>query len=135
MRTLYLAGPINACTDDEANTWRDQVIEWRRSFGRGNWLKLLNPMARDYRGKEAESVAEIVVLDKRDIDASNILLVRWTKPSVGTSMEILYAWERGIPVILWLDSRSNVSPWLLYHCTTMVLGFDDAMEAVERLAR
>tara|TARA_R110000796_G_scaffold54274_4_gene126908 strand:- start:90 stop:485 length:396 start_codon:yes stop_codon:yes gene_type:complete len=130
MKTTYLAGPINACTDHVANSWRNQVTS---RLARNGTCKVRNPMDRDYRGKEAQSAAEIVVLDKRDIDASDILLVRWLKPSVGTSMEILYAWERGIPVILWLESDSDVSPWLLYHATTVVLGFTEAMEAIERM--
>ena len=134
MTTIYLAGPINGCDDHVANAWRDSTIEHfdyiPRYRGEIEWL---NPMSRDYRGKEAGSIAEIVTLDKRDVDRSNILVARVLKPSVGTSMEILYAWERGIPVILWVDAGTDTSPWLLYHATTVVLGFDDAMEAIERM--
>src|SRR5258707_4663776 len=36
--------------------------------------------------------AEIVENDKADIDKSDVLLVNYVKPSVGTSMEILWAW-------------------------------------------
>jgi nucleoside 2-deoxyribosyltransferase len=135
MRTLYLAGPINACTDHVANGWRNQVIDWHRSFGRHRIIELRNPMDRDYRGIEGSCAAEIVELDKRDIRESDVMLVRWLKPSVGTSMEILYAYERDIPVILWLESRSDVSPWLIYHASCMVLGFDQAMEQVERFTK
>jgi nucleoside 2-deoxyribosyltransferase len=142
MKTIYLAGPINGCTDHVANAWRDQVIDHLREerAPTGQLLRnakalTLNPMRRDYRGVEATAVREIVQLDKRDINCSDMLLVRWLKPSVGTSMEIFYAWERDIPVIIWAEpgDDSDLSPWLVYHSTQIVRSFDDAMAAIERM--
>ena len=60
----------------------------------------LDPMRRDYRGREMECVEEIVEGDKLDIDISTHILVIYDRPSVGTSMEVLYAWERKKPVIV-----------------------------------
>ena len=91
---IYLGGAINGCTNSECTDWREEAKQLI-----GDWTPI-DPMVRDYRGKEDESVNEIVELDKRDINMSDVLLVSYVKPSVGTSMEILYAWEHQIPVFV-----------------------------------
>jgi nucleoside 2-deoxyribosyltransferase len=109
MKTMYLAGAINGRADAECRDWREEA---KRIF---KVWRFLDPMARDYRGREAESVKEIVEGDKADIDASDVLVVRYDKPSVGTSMEIIYAWERGKPVFVVAAPGTNLSPWIRYH--------------------
>lgn len=113
MTTVYLAGPINGCTDAEMFDWREDMEA--RLYG----LEILSPADRDYRGKEDESVQEIVEADKADIDASDIVIAYCPKPSVGTSMEVLYAWERGKYVIVYAPPGAPVSPWLRYHASAV----------------
>lgn len=127
MPTLYLAGPIMNCSDSECRDWRDWVTE--------NWEgKTLDPMRRDYRGIEDENVNEIVDGDKDDILNSDIIIVAYTKPSVGTSMEILFAWDNATPIILVNRSGSNkLSPWLQYHADFIVKHFDEALEIARTL--
>ena len=120
---VYLCGPINGCTDEECNDWRKAVIE--------HYPESINPMVRDYRGREAESYREIVELDKRDIRAADIILVNYIKPSVGTSMEVFYAWTLGIPIILWCPEGANLSPWLRYHCMIHVHSLGEAVAEIE----
>lgn len=48
---IYLAGPINGCTDAQANDWRTEAK--RIAAERGHTC--LDPMARDYRGRESEA--------------------------------------------------------------------------------
>ena len=122
MKTIYLAGPMNDCTEAEASDWRDQATMILK-----NGFKVLNPMDRDYRGKNIEfSYREIVDLDKIDVRQSDIVLANCHKPSVGTSMEILYAWELGKIVIVVAPSIS-VSPWLMYHSTYLCHDVHDAL--------
>lgn len=108
----YLAGPIMDCTDTECNDWRQDLASVLQTYG----VKALDPMRRDYRGRQDECYAKIVEQDKKDIDAADIVIVRYTRPSVGTSMEMLYAWEKEKFVILWADQGIPLSPWLIYHC-------------------
>jgi nucleoside 2-deoxyribosyltransferase len=89
----------------------------------------LDPMARDYRGRELEPgvAREIVENDKADIDQCDALLVNYVKPSVGTSMEILYAWERKKQIVLLCTFEEQLSPWLIYHSTQIVHSLRDAV--------
>jgi hypothetical protein len=89
----------------------------------------LDPMRRDYRGIELDYVDEIVNGDKADINKCDFVLVYYDKPSVGTSMEILYTFERDIPVIVVTDKDKKLSPWLVYH-STVFYSFKDAIEHI-----
>ena len=119
---VYLCGPINGCTDAECNDWREAVT--------AHFPEAINPMIRDYRGVEDVAYREIVDLDKRDVRIADVILVNYDKPSVGTSMEVFYAWTLGKPVIVWCDSSARVSPWMRYHCTKFVHSLKDAIAAV-----
>jgi len=128
VKKVYLAGAINKMSDADCKDWRLEAIKKLSSLGFG----ALNPMDRDYRGQEKTAYKEIVELDKKDICHSAYVLVNYLKPSVGTSMEILYAWEEDIPVVLF-TSAENISPWLLYHSTKIVKTLDEAIEEIAKL--
>ena len=118
--TVYLCGPINGCTDEECRDWREHV--------KANYPgPTLDPMRRDYRGKETEAYREIVELDKIDVAQADVLLVNYDKPSVGTSMEILLAWQIGKRVVLVCPPGASLSPWLRYHSHHIVHSFFDAL--------
>lgn len=122
---VYLAGPIFGKTGAEANDWREEVMTSCPDF------TFANPMNRDYRGKEDESVDEIVNGDKLDIGRSNILLANTQSPSAGTSMEIYYAWDANMPVIAIGGER--VSPWIRYHSDCVVSSVEEAIKELKRI--
>lgn len=122
---VYLCGPINGCTDAECVDWR---AEAKRHFPGA-----IDPMKRDYRGVELAAYREIVDLDKRDIRMSDVMLVSYVKPSVGTSMEVLYAWTLGVPIIVIADLAASISPWLRYHSTSIVHSVADAVAKIRTL--
>ncbi len=124
---VYLCGPINGCTDSEAMDWRERVKQI--------YPDSIDPMKRDYRGKEKEDYREIVDLDKRDIREADALLVYYVKPSVGTSMEVFYAWTLGKPIIVMTEPyvSLSISPWLRYHSTAIVVGLTDAIKKLAQL--
>jgi nucleoside 2-deoxyribosyltransferase len=121
---VYLCGPINGCADAECKDWRE--------YCKVQLPRTLDPMARDYRGREMEPgiAVEIVENDKVDIDNSDVILVNWTGPSVGTSMEILYAWERGKQIVVVMEASVKPSPWLVYHSTHIVHTMADAIAII-----
>lgn len=131
---VYLGGPINGCTDEEANGWRIQAKALIWQLGH-QWL---DPMDRDYRGREMEPgiAAEIVESDKADIDQCDLILVNCPKPSVGSSMEIFYAnrprdplGERLHRVVAVVPRDKAPSPWLVYHTDAL---YHSVVEALER---
>lgn len=127
MTTLYLCGPINGCTDAECNDWRTAAKEL--------WAgPTLDPMRRDYRGREDESVREIVELDKIDIVRSDAILVNYPGPSTGTDMEILFSWEHAKPVVVVVPTGNRISPWLRYHSHAIVHSFEEGVRVARDLA-
>lgn len=107
MKTVYLCGAINGKTDAECKDWRAEAT---RLLG-GAGFTLLDPMRRDYRGREDECYAEIVSGDLDDIDKSDFLLVNAAAPSWGTAMEVYHAYTIGKKVVVFTDA-TRVSPWL-----------------------
>lgn len=116
---VYLCGPINGRSDDDCTVWREAA--------KAVLPDTLDPMRRDYRGKEAAAYREIVELDKIDVAACDALLVYFDKPSVGTSMEMIWAWERGKLIVLVNRSAAPLSPWLVYHSHHVCTSLDDAL--------
>jgi hypothetical protein len=43
-------------------------------------------------------------------------------------MEILYAWQKQIPVIVVAAKDAQISPWLRYHTTKIVHSFAEAFQ-------
>lgn len=126
MKTVYLCGGINGLSDAECKDWREEA----KAALIGEFI-VLDPMRRDYRGKEAESVDAIVNLDLFDINASNIMLVNVARPSWGTAMEIVYA-RKDIhrKLVIGFNRPEHPSPWLVYHCDKL---FPTLAEAVLHL--
>jgi hypothetical protein len=124
-RGVYLCGPINGRSDDDCKGWREYVKE--------RVPNTVDPMARDYRGRELEPgiAAEIVEKDKwLDILWSNALIVYYDKPSVGTTMEVFLAWLLGIRILLVDKSGKPLSPWLIYHAKEIYTTLDEAIAAL-----
>ena len=119
---IYLCGPINGCTDSECMDWRAEVLK--------HFPDAIDPMKRDYRGKEAESYREIVDLDKRDVRDAEVILINYVKPSVGTAMECFYAWTLQKPIVLLCERGANLSPWLRYHSTAIVHSVAEAVAKI-----
>ena len=124
--TIYLAGPIFGCTDAEC-------ADWRALFQKLWPGPTINPLRRDYRGRETTHLHDIVELDKADILRADAVVVSYDKPSVGTSMEILFAWERGKPVVVVARPETACSPWLHYHSHRLVHSYPDAVQALLEL--
>ena len=118
----YLCGPIAGKTDSECKDWRARATEVL--------VDVLDPMARDYRSGSDGKEAEIVEGDKRDIDACGALLVWFPHPSVGTAMEVLYAWERGKVVVVVDVSGKPISPWMVYHSTEIFKDLERALDYI-----
>lgn len=117
---VYLAGPINGCSDEEAGKWRSIA-----TAALGSFCGIADPMVRDYRGVELDNVSDIVEGDKADIDWCDAVLAYCWKPSYGTAMEILYAHQQGKIVVVVSDSKS---PWLVAHSDLVTPSLDSGIQ-------
>lgn len=130
--TIYLAGPINDCSNEECNNWREHIT----SNLLGNYA-FRNPMDRDYREQYTliNMSPEIVELDKRDIDLSDIVIANITKHSAGTAMEMIYAWERQKVIVAIANPGVKLSPWHIYHSTKIAYSLDEAVSWIKNFVR
>ena len=120
---IYLAGPIFQMGDHDCIDWRKEA---KRIL---NGAEVFDPMDRDYRGSTTENYRRIVEEDKAFIDKCDVLLVNHLKPSVGTSMEVLYAWERKKKIVI-ISKSYDISPWLLYHSTKIFNSLSESIDYI-----
>ena len=135
MITLYLAGPINSCTDAECKDWRFAACAFFESPAVKNQIgtiRILDPMRRDYRGREMDAVTRHLIVkgDKTDYRQADILLVYSPKPSYGTVMEMFDAFENLKKWVVVVNDDMFPSPWLAEHCDYRVPTFELAFEMV-----
>lgn len=149
MKKAYLCGAINGCTDAQAKDWREFT---KVAIGGGGAYECVDPMRRDYRGREGDFTSEIVLGDYADIAASDVVLVAADRPSWGTAMEVHEAHqtlqlrarvaqleallaEHEIPLppqptrprIVAVCGAAHPSPWLQYHTDELVPTLADAL--------
>lgn len=133
---IYLAGAIDHVSPEFALNWRKQATEVLKQAG----YEVLDPTAsKDLFDPEANTnrytPKYIVETDKAMIDQADILLAEISKsniPYIGTSMEILYAWERGKRVIVWGGSKSY---WIRYHASLIFDDLESVLAVLEKIAR
>lgn len=119
---VYLCGGIQGLSDAEAATWRETT---KRLLN----VLVLDPLRRDYRGKEAGNAAEIVTNDLADISDCDVLLVNGSQPSWGTAMEIVYA-AVGNKAIVVFGAGECPSPWLVYHAKELLPTVEEACDYI-----
>lgn len=114
---------------DTAADWRARARE--RLAGR---FTLLDPMRRNFRDRELDSANEIVEFDLQDVREADLLLVNYSKPSIGTSMEVFYASHHlGKFVIAFSPfGFADCSPWMVRFCTKILPDLDAALVYIER---
>lgn len=146
MPTVYLAGPIRKHPDG-GKMWRDTIID---QYGR--YFDFRNPLDRydvpndDLTVIDEEppknddsiiSVDQIVDGDKADIHASDGLFVGYFDVmSIGTPMEVMFAHDRDMPVVLCVMDETNpvdLSPWYRHHVDSIATTRDAALIDLEAM--
>jgi len=118
---IYLAGAILGF-EDECKKWRNEVKE---KLGNYKYI-FLDPLLIEVN---LDNPIDIINTDKNMIDESDIILVDWAMVSAGTSMEIIYAWERDKDIYI-IDSGAPISIWVKYHSNVVVKSIDEAIEMI-----
>ncbi len=113
-----------SCEVSESADWRKQVKE-----GLGDSFVLLDPMRRNFKDNEVDSANEIVEFDLQDIRDADIILVNYSKPSIGTSMEVFYSAfiQKKFVIAFSPFSYKDCSPWMVRFCTKILPDLDSAI--------
>jgi nucleoside 2-deoxyribosyltransferase len=125
MRTVYLSGPIMDEHEGAAREWR--------AAARGllsPQFRILDPMRRNFKDREVDSSNEIVEFDLQDIRDADIILVNYSKASIGTSMEVFYAaHDLGKFVVTFSPfTFKDCSPWMVRYSTKILPTLEKACE-------
>ncbi len=128
MKKIYLCGPIMDEHEGVAREWRDGAKKLLADN-----FKLLDPMRRNFKDREVDSANEIVEFDLQDIRDADIVLVNYSKSSVGTSMEVFYAAHdlQKFVVAFSPFSFQDSSPWMVRFCTKILPTLEDACRYIE----
>jgi len=126
-KKIYLSGPIMDEQLDQAISWR----EFAKETLRGDFT-LIDPMRRNFKDREVDSANEIVEFDLQDVRDADILLVNYSKNSIGTSMEVFYAaHDLGKFVVAFSPfSFQDCSPWMVRYCTKILPSLQDAIRYI-----
>ena len=127
LKTIYLSGPIMDEHAGAAREWR----ECAKSLLAGRY-RLLDPMRRKFVAREVDSANEIVEFDLLDVRNADIILVNYSRPSIGTSMEVFYASHvLGKFVVAFSPYEyRECSPWMVRYCTKILGSLEEAAEYI-----
>ena len=132
-KKIYLCGPILSRSTEEANEWRQKAIKALSAT-----FEMLDPMRRQFSDKDLLGVNEIVQMDKKDVEAADILLVNYNcarqeTTLAGTAMEIFYANQLGKYVVAFSDLPiEKRSPWMIFYCTRICNSLDEAINYINK---
>ena len=129
VKKVYLSGPIMDEHEGVAREWRE--VAKRLLGGR---FRLLDPMRRKFVDRQVDSANEIVEFDLQDVRDADIVLVNYSKPSIGTSMEVFYASHdlgRFVVAFSALEFK-DCSPWMARYCTKILPSLELAAEYIVR---
>lgn len=108
----------------------------------GNTFNLIDPMEQegvilDIKNKKIiteKTADEIIKCDKETIESCDIFIAYINRYSAGTSMEILYSYDKNIPVYLIVTPERGFENdlWLKAHATKIFFGIDDCFNHIKK---
>lgn len=126
MRRVFLSGPIRGIPREQSMGWRIKAAELLREF----------VVIHALRNRELEETLPdsrlAIIRDKNDIDSADIMLVNdefCDASMIGTSMEVIYAHERGKVVVIFGNGHEK-DYWLNYHSHVRVETLEDACHLI-----
>ena len=126
MQKIYLAGPIEGCSFEECTSWRDEFTKLMPDT-----VQCLSPMREKTYVHHEENNADclvdqlmssnrgIMVRDYYDCHRSDLIVANFigaTRVSIGTVMELAWAWHSKIPTIVIIDDDNLHNHCMLDEC-------------------
>lgn len=135
MRYVYLAGPVEQCTPDEIETWRERA---NSLFVDG--IVGIFPTRGDSKAKnQFETAKRIVSKNYMDVSMCDIILAHMPKeinerrPSYGTTFEIAWGYSMQKPVVIVSDDSSMLTHPLMLIAGIHFTKLDDAVDHINIL--
>lgn len=142
MSRIYLAGPMDGLAYADAMNWRATLSVWLRPYD----IQALSPMrdqqvpadgvVRDVGECFYGSPAVFTERDLLDIRRSDLVLVNLNdqvKPSIGTAVEIGYAYALQKPIVLVAEEGTDIHPMVEYMTPLRVDTLSDGFSMVLHL--
>lgn len=113
-------------TEIEMSSWRIEAKQYLSEFG----LAVMDPCAVD----KFTRPIELVTSNKFMIDQSALVLAEFQhrEPSIGTICEVVYAREKGKPVIAWGSNPALDHPWMRALITRSLYSLEEALMYIVR---
>lgn len=143
---IYLAGPISGLTYKDCTDWRKDVARQLECYG----IECLSPLrgksflkdkGKIHSGSYDDGLISAKGITRRDMfdtlrsDAIFINLLGAEKASIGTCMEIAWAYQNQIPtvVVMEKDNIHNKHVMIQESCTYIVETVDEGLEVMKWL--
>jgi nucleoside 2-deoxyribosyltransferase len=146
MFLVYLAGPITGLSYDDSTEWRqhfidnipDGVAALSPLRGKKYLLKDEKSINHSYEDSLLATQRAIYARDRFDCTRADVVvanLLDATKVSIGTVMEIAWAADNNIPVVLIMEDSGNVHdhPMIREACAFRTNNVDDAIHVTYTL--
>lgn len=128
-KKVYLAGPITGLKDKDFSTWREYSLKYLEENG----IQALCPLRNKERmvslaGEEIKPIGESLFdvafkISKWDVERCDVVLVNFlntTKVSIGTSMEIAWAYQLNKIIVVVIEEQGNPHDYFfLNKCATI----------------
>lgn len=122
---IYLSGGMTDLTYEEANGWRKDIQDY---FKYDKKVEIFNPVQKNYLTDDIEGMR--YDLDK--LNQANLVIVNFNNPnSIGTAVELGYAYRKRIPIIGLNDTDKKLHSWLSAVCVHVFDNFDDMLDFVD----
>jgi len=113
-KSIHVTGALGDA--DEPFEWMDEL---EGKFPEHEFVNAFELNEHDLGAEEVyENPDTVIEPSKKNIEGADGVLARWEEdvPLPGTDMEILYAWQHDVPVVVWYDGwRDDLPLWLNYH--------------------
>ncbi len=132
LRTIYLAGPITGCNDDQKKVWRDRI---RRTWS--NEFNFYCPVERlEALSEQGVRITpyQVVNLDMKAIRESDAVIANMWKESIGTGIGVAIAAFNGKPVVV-IDKNMLKSHTLNFYSYAVVKDEDEAIQRLKEYFR
>lgn len=148
---VYMAGPIRNVPVEDAHGKREDLqadfpdIDWQNpldnvDLSTGN-ITVVRKHGSDGDVAGETITSEQVIEDDKELLESSDAVLAWFPPevrSVGTSMEVIHAYEHDIPVVVWYDAAYNGTTrappiWLDGHADALSSHRETAVERLREL--